>query len=100
MKTYEQAEIQHAGKSEHRLGSNPHERVFSDAWKREQRQSHVLQWLLCVCPDQSTQDRDLTQPEATCAATLMQWLGSPVGWCWLNEALRECGYRLVSKDHK
>ena len=86
--------VKHVGRSEHRLSTNERELTFSQAWKREQERSHILQWLLCASMDQQTQDRDLTQPEATCAATLMQWLGSPVGFCWLDETLQQAGYRL------
>jgi hypothetical protein len=29
------------------------------------------------------------------AASLIQWLGTNVGWAFLTEALRRCGYKLV-----
>jgi hypothetical protein len=29
------------------------------------------------------------------AATLIQWLGTNVGWAFLTEAVRRCGYKLV-----
>jgi hypothetical protein len=92
-----QPKIKHVGRNRHRLASNPKEKVFARAWLEQQTESHTLQWLLCASPDQNTQERDLTQLEATCAATLMQWLGSPVGFCFLQDALRECGYELRKK---
>jgi hypothetical protein len=87
MNPYEHSEIEHKGRSAHRLASSPRERVFAEEWERQQRSSHTLQWLLCASADQNQQDRELTQEEATCAATLMQWLGSPVGFAWLEDTL-------------
>jgi hypothetical protein len=94
MRPYPQPEINHRGKAEYRLPTNPREEIFAKAWLEKQTQCHTLQWLLCASPEQDTQERDLTQPEATCAATLMQWLGSPVGFSWLEETVRKCGYEL------
>ena len=90
MHEYEDSKIKHSGRSPHRLKSNPKERVFLESWQKEQKQNHELQWLLCASYDQNVQERDITQEEATCAATLMQWLGSPVGSCWLDETLAKC----------
>lgn len=89
MKPYEQPEIVHRSVNERRLPSNPAEAVFLKEWQDQQRVSHTLQWILCASPDGSQQERELTQAEATCAATLMQWLGSPVGRCWLDETLKK-----------
>lgn len=36
----------------------------------------------------------ITQREATIVATVMQWLGSPVGREWLFDILRKCGYEI------
>ncbi len=84
---YEQTEIQHVGRSANRLTSNPRELAFSVAWKLQQRHSRALQWLLCMADGQKCQERDLTQHEATAAATVIQWLGSPVGRLWLEDTL-------------
>lgn len=95
MTPYVDPEIIHEGKCEHRLASNPREAIFARKWKEQQSASKTLQWLLCASPDQNTQDRELTQAEATCAATLMQWLGSPVGFMFLEETLSHAGYQLT-----
>ena len=95
LKPHKQPEIRHDSRSEHRLASNPREMAFLRAWQEQQKLSHTLQWLLCVSSDQQDQERDLTQVEAHCAATLMQWLGSPVGFSFLEDALKRCGMKAV-----
>lgn len=81
------AKLNHEGRHPRRLASNPAEQVFAEEWRKQQETGHTLEWLLCVSMDQQRQERDVTQEEATCAATLMQWLGSPVGSSWLEDAL-------------
>ena len=44
--------------------------------------------------------RDLTQAEATAAASVIQWLGTNCGWCWLEECIRECGFDLIFRRDK
>ena len=88
MKPYDSPEIKHVGRFPHRLADNPREAAFLKAWQEQQAQSHTLQWLLCASHDQNIQDRELKQIEAACAATLMQWLGSPVGSEWLRCATK------------
>ena len=89
MHPVEDDSIQHVGRSAHRLSTSPREAVFAEAWRKQQEFGHTLQWLLCASRDQQIQDRQLTQDEATCAATVMQWLGSPVGWNWLHETIEK-----------
>lgn len=31
-------------------------------------------------------------------ATIIQWLGTNVGWCFLTNVVDKCGYKLVKKD--
>lgn len=83
--------IQHVGVSAHRLKSNPMEKVFAEAWKERNdpvsyRPIGTLQTLLCSKGD-GIIERELTQEEATAAATVIQWLGSPVGFSWLRQTL-------------
>jgi hypothetical protein len=89
MNPYTPPKIKHLGRSLHRIQSNPVERVFSEEWSKQARSGHTLEWLLCASADQQVQLRNITQREATCAATLMQWLGSPVGFCWLEETMKK-----------
>lgn len=78
----------HMGVSTHRFLDNPEERRFALAWERMDRDGRTLAYLLDpkhgvggFLPDPS--DRDYLV-----AATMMQWLGSPVG----QGFLRDIGY--------
>lgn len=72
--------MKHEGLSVHRLPSNPLEAAFAEAWNKEA--PNTLGWLLC---DQDKNDHEYTQRDATVAATIIQWLGSPVGQCFVQE---------------
>lgn len=37
----------------------------------------------------------ITNKEAAIAATVVQWLGTNVGMCFLEKALKACGYKIV-----
>lgn len=72
----------HEGKSIGRLKQNPRERVFHDAWKHEQELGgHVLEYIL----GDNNQRAVLTDRDELVAATVIQWLGSPVGQFFLAE---------------
>ena len=80
-------------KSEGRLASNPEERRFLDAWKEQQESTRTLAWLLCPEANVQYSEHRGRPPEPTedqhmVAATVVQWLGSPVGQCFL----RDLGY--------
>lgn len=76
--------MKHHGISRHRLSSNPLERAYSDAWEEEA--PGTLGFLLC---GQDKGAHDYTQRDAEVAATIIQWLGSPVGSRFVEEVLRE-----------
>lgn len=67
----------HRGLHAHRLKGNPEEKLFATAWARENELGHLLDHLL----DERFQGRpvEATEREAQVAATVIQWLGSPVG---------------------
>ena len=44
------------------------------------------------------QVKPLTQGMATDAATIIQWLGSNVGFCFLELALDRAGLKIVKKE--
>ena len=89
------------------------EKVFAAKWNETNHPpsflNHgvgTLEWLLCsryrkganfLRPDDACHElyRHLTQPEATAAASAIQWLGTNCGWCWLEECIRECGFDIV-----
>jgi hypothetical protein len=109
--------IQHVGKHadrmEHPCQSTDREKAFADAWSATNNPPEflnyglgTLDYLLHVTEGPVTEESlgiwdhrltrtgNLTQEEATAAATVMQWLGTNVGFCMLEEALKACGYTL------
>jgi hypothetical protein len=78
--------MKHEGLSTHRLSSNPMEAAYAEAWRKEA--PGTLPYLL---HGQDKHDHDLTQQEATIAATIIQWLGSPVGQYFVDEVLAKSG---------
>lgn len=67
-----------------RLKDNPEEGRFSKAW--EPFAAHHLKYLLSLGDDMYPPDP--SDRDERVAATVIQWLGSPVGQGWL----RELGY--------
>lgn len=92
----EPMKLKHEGISKNRLQFNPKERIFADAWTDQNRiigrSAMTIEWLL-----HPTDGMPVTQEECTVAATMMQWLGSPVGFNFLEDALKSAGYELVRK---
>ena len=58
------------------------ERAFHDAWN-EQQAGHTLEYLM----GDGTRRAELTERDELVAATVIQWLGSPVGSNWLEGVL-------------
>lgn len=94
-----------------RFASNPAERVFAERWSGLQSPPDwlnggkgTLAWLLHA-NERGTDVKQLpTDEEHTIAATVIQWLGSPIGREWLREtilladqadgyACRNCGFK-------
>lgn len=73
----ERVEIAHVGLHARRmiLPCNEHEQFFSEEWSKLQEKNKTLDGLLS--PDD--QPFFASQRDATVAATVIQWLGSPVG---------------------
>ena len=67
----------------HRFKQNPEERRFAEAWAKHCGDGKTLAYLLAV-GDQ----RFPVAPTEQVAATVIQWLGSPVG----QGFLRDMGY--------
>lgn len=79
--------IRHHGLHRHRFKLNPLEQRFADAWEEKNNppgsNTPTLAHLLS-----STKDPvEFNQNEATVAATIIQWLGSHVGQCFLAEVI-------------
>ena len=80
------AKIKHNGLRTNRLEREPLEKAFAVAWsdKNERSMGHdLLDWLLAENPNSPR--GEVTQRDATVAATIIQWLGSPVGQSFLQE---------------
>jgi hypothetical protein len=76
--------IKHVGLSSHRLASNPLEAKFASAWKK--MAPTTLGYLLC---GQNRSFHDYSERDAVVAATVIQWLGSPVGESFVREVLNK-----------
>lgn len=84
----------HKGISTNRLKTNPREKVFADAWEelnaqpRSRRTPATVDYLIHPSNnDPSIASLHATDRECEVAATVIQWLGSPVGWSWLQETM-------------
>lgn len=83
------SKIKHKGLSTYRFADNPEERRFAEAWQRTNDQGRTLDHLLDPRKGEPfgspprAEDR-----EREVAATIVQWLGSPVG----QGFLRDLGY--------
>lgn len=73
------------------------ERVFIQNWEKENKNFEILQSLFTDTTDlflPKTLKR-ITNRERMIVATVIQWLGSNVGWSYLTESLKEMGYKLI-----
>jgi hypothetical protein len=70
----------------HRFADNPEEKRFAEAWDTNNSQGRTLTYLLGI-GDQRFPTPPLERDEQI-AATVIQWLGSPVG----QGFLRDLGY--------
>lgn len=72
----------------HRLSANPREQAFTDAWAAANQDEGLLSYIL----DRTQENRGHYKPtpvEQETAATLIQWLGSPVGESFVRNVLAE-----------
>ncbi len=76
--------MKHEGLATHRLSSNPLEAAFAEAWAKMAPQT--LGYLLC---GQDKNTHEYSQRDATVAATIIQWIGSPVGSSFVQEVINK-----------
>lgn len=76
--------IKHRGISKHRLERNPLEKKFAEEWNKVA--PHTLGYLLC---GKDRWNHEYTQRDAEVAATMIQWLGSPVGESFVRGILEK-----------
>ena len=79
----------HKGINSHRLNNNPLEKKCAEAWAELNSHNHsedsTLQYLLAEDPNHP--DDEVTYRDRVVAATVIQWLGSPVGESFVREVL-------------
>jgi hypothetical protein len=78
--------IKHEGLRTNRLQREPLEKAFAKAWKDKNEKSagvDLLDYLLAEDPNHPK--GEVSQRDATVAATVIQWLGSHVGQCFLRD---------------
>lgn len=76
--------IKHVGLCANRISRENNERLFAEAWAKEA--PRTLGYLLC---GQDTRQHNYSQRDAEVAATVIQWLGSPVGAGFLHAVQQE-----------
>lgn len=94
-----------------RYGSKNMEKVFYQQWKKECKpspgvnQGHGMLQNLFFKPREHTLWHPknilyITSREKFIVATVMQWLGTNVGFNFLQTCLDKCGYKIVKKENK
>ena len=73
--------MSHEGAHLYRLKHNPMEQLFHDEWKHRNDLGHALEYLMGDGNDRAA----ISARDEKVAATVMQWLGSPVGQSFLEE---------------
>ena len=76
------------------------EKVFATAWRNENKpERHGMMGPHCSRLEMLmvVNDRylDVSQETATAVATIIQWLGAPMGFSFLEDTLRKAGYSIV-----
>lgn len=85
--------MKHKGLHTHRFADNPEEKRFAEAWAKENKQGSILAYLLDPAHGTGYRPPLPTVREAETAATVIQWLGSPVGQGFLRDLGYERGNR-------
>ena len=76
--------MKNAGMSQYRFKQNPLEEKFAVAWDRMQHgRYHTLDYLLAKEPNKPS--GEVSDRDRMVAATVIQWLGSPVGQSFLRD---------------
>ena len=92
-----------------RVEHNPREKAFADAWEKENDTDRnviygngILQDLFIQEDDRMNRNciRRISDADRMVVATIVQWLGSNVGWSFLQGALNDCGFEIVKIEPK
>lgn len=79
--------MKNTGISIHRLKQNPLEKIFAEEWEEENRDDKTLKYILSARNNYPVYVEDR---ERIIAATVIQWLGSPVGQGFLRKVMKDC----------
>jgi len=72
------------GLHEYRFKTNPLEERFAEKWAEQNELGNTLEYIL----SSTVNEREpVAEREKVVVATMMQWLGSPVGQAFLEDAL-------------
>ena len=87
-----------------RVKYNPREKALADHWERECKAQAgfnfghgIAQDLMCVPNKQGKfyMKHKLSAKDRMLMATVIQWLGSNCGICFLQDALKSCGEKIA-----
>jgi len=108
-----QTEADHAANVGYRAGrikSNEREKAFHDQWMEENEPNPVINCGHGILQDLFIEGENtfspasngkfieiITHRDRMIVATIVQWLGSNVGWSFLYSALERCGYTITKK---
>lgn len=82
--------LKYAGMSTNRFKQNPREKMFAKAWANMLRSGGPsLDTLDYVLSDDNNSPVPCSERDRRVANTVIQWLGSPIGWRWLTEVMSE-----------
>lgn len=73
--------VEHAGLRPYRLADNPREQEFINLWVKKQEEGQLLAILL----GENNSPGFVSPRDAKVAATIVQWLGTHVGDCFLEQ---------------
>jgi hypothetical protein len=85
--------MKNKGLHTYRLRNNPEEKRFAQAWDQSNETGYLLDHLLDTRTVHQGRAPEPSEVDRTVAATVIQWLGSPVGQAWL----RDLGYERKGK---
>ena len=78
--------MKNEGINTHRLKQNPLEREFAKAWEDLNNGTHgrndLIEYLLS---DEPNNPKAVSERDRVVAATIIQWLGTPVGQHFIND---------------
>ena len=87
-----------------RIPYNPREMAFAKEWERENKKPRSLGEPILTALHRGPRESLLSEGTLLCeptnrerciVATIIQWLGSNVGFAWLERTLNDCGYSIV-----